>query len=360
MTDNYYALTAYNSTHIPQNMPPQTHQAGPMPLYARLPWGGNKDTTFERNEFVNYPPKFLRKYKGTKFSYSFIGDERYGAITHQFIRPNSIERSSRFWIFLYGAGIVLTPFSIFLMFLMYLTAPFFRLDDIIDRLLLVVLQYITLPLIVCFIIGYIVINYIPFLARRPGMGSRWELNRQTGMVTNYTYNKKDPGNPISADSVPFYECDAYLWSLPDRYGITHSIVLGHRYSDRQFFIGDIIHRVNSPPSAYAYWDFIQNFMDTSKPLPDMPILEQFRALDPVTAEYDKKTGRDPHYFLNMDNKTWRKVKKNIGIERIMVEGRHCLMQQNGVVYFPSQEWGRTSIKFDAEQFEEYKKDNNKS
>lgn len=345
MTANYYAATAYNSQHIPPDMPPQTHQAGPMPLYLRLPWGGGKDNTYDINFLKQPSPKKLRRYQGTKYSYSYIGDERFGAITHQFIRPDSIERSSRFWTLLYGAGIVLTPYTIFLMFLMYITAPFFRLDDIIGRLLLIVLQYGILPLIGCFIVGYIVVNYIPFLARRPSLGSRWELNRQTGMVTNYTYHKKDPGNPISADSVPFYECDAYLWSLPDRYGMTHSIVLGHRYSDRQFFIGDILGRVSTPSTAYRYWDMIQNYMDISKPLLDIPVLEQFRQFDPVTADYDKKTGRDPHYFLTMNNQTWRKVtKKLLSNYMISVEGRHCLMQQNGVIYFPTQEWGRTIIK----------------
>ena len=45
--------------------------------------------------------------------------------------------------------------------------------------------------------------------------------------------------------------------------------------------------------VYAYWEMIQQFMDVSGPLPDVPIFEPFRHRDPVTAEWDQRTGRDP-------------------------------------------------------------------
>lgn len=340
MIDNYYEATAYNSQNIPP-MPVQTHKAGNMPIYVRIPWGGNKPTTVDYSLFKEYSPKYLRRYYGEKYTYSWVGDERFGAVTHQFIRPDSIEGSCKFWGALYMIGIIGPPLSIFLaifgtLFLYYIEGNFS--DPFIKEYNITLIQYVVFPSIICFIIGYIIINYIPFLARRPGMGSGWELNRQTGMVTNFYYNKKDPGNPISTDSVPFYECDAYLWSAPDRYGLTHSLVLGHRYSKRIFLIGGFIGRVSTPSSVYAYWDMVQTYMDTSQPLLDIPVLEQFRALDPVTAEYDKNIGRDPHYFLNMDNAAWRKAKSQAGSEEITIQERHCLMQQHGVEYFPECKW----------------------
>lgn len=97
-------------------------------------------------------------------------------------------------------------------------------------------------------------------------------------------------------------------------------------------------RVGVPSPVYEYRDFIQNYMDISKPLPDIPILEPYRHLDPVTAAHDQQTGRDPHYYLTMDNATWRKVKATVGTENINIQERHCFMQQNGVKYFPECQW----------------------
>lgn len=340
MTTNYYAATAYNSQHIPL-MPAQTDKAGNMPVYLRMPWGGNKSTTVDSSLFKEYSPKKLRRYQGTKYTYSYVGDERFGAVTQQFIRPDSMEWSCKFWGALYMFGMVIPPLCIILVIfdtlLMYSIKGNFS-ASIIKEFSILLIQYAVLPSIICFIIGYTILNYIPFLARRPSIGSTWELNRQTGIVTNFYYNKKEPGKPILADSVPFCECDAYLWSAPNRYGLTYSLVLGHRYSKRIFLIGGFIGRVTTPSSVYAYWDMIQTYMDTSKPLPDIPVLEQFRALDPVTAEYDKQTGRDPEYFLKMDNATWRKVKSQVGSEEISIQERHCLMQQHGVEYFPECRW----------------------
>ena len=41
-------------------------------------------------------------------------------------------------------------------------------------------------------------------------------------------------------------------------------------------------------------------MDISKPLPDIPSMEPYRSMDPVTAAYDKANNRPPDYWKNMD------------------------------------------------------------
>ncbi|MGA4601389.1 hypothetical protein ACPA1U_11510, partial [Ectopseudomonas hydrolytica] len=65
----------------------------------------------------------------------------------------------------------------------------------------------------------------------------------------------------------------------------------------------------------ALWDYLQNYMDISKPLPDTPELEAFRHLDPTTAEHDRQTGRAPRYWRDMDDETFKAKERELN-ERI--------------------------------------------
>ncbi|MBN0077602.1 hypothetical protein JTL69_34980, partial [Pseudomonas aeruginosa] len=57
-------------------------------------------------------------------------------------------------------------------------------------------------------------------------------------------------------------------------------------------------------NALAFWDCLQRYMDVTQPLPDLPVLEPSRPLDPVTAEHDRHTGRDPHYWRKRTYQGW--------------------------------------------------------
>ena len=70
-------------------------------------------------------------------------------------------------------------------------------------------------------------------------------------------------------------------------------------------VGDLLGAHGSPTMCYAYWDFIQNYMDITRPLPELPLLEQYRHLDPTTAEHDQATGRPSRYWRDMDDKTFK-------------------------------------------------------
>ncbi|WP_275289096.1 hypothetical protein [Halomonas elongata] len=50
---------------------------------------------------------------------------------------------------------------------------------------------------------------------------------------------------------------------------------------------------------------LQRYMDVSQPLPDVPRLEPFRYRDPVTAEHDRQTRRDPRYWRDLDIEAWK-------------------------------------------------------
>ena len=62
----------------------------------------------------------------------------------------------------------------------------------------------------------------------------------------------------------------------------------------------------NPKEVHAYWNMIQQYMDVAGPLPDVPIFEPFRHRDPVTAEHDERTGREPFKWRKRTPESWRK------------------------------------------------------
>src|SRR5690606_23395726 len=91
------------------------------------------------------------------------------------------------------------------------------------------------------------------------------------------------------------------------------ISLIHRYTNFSVFLGAKIHPIGmSQTDAYAFWDTLQRYMDVTQPLPDLPILEQSRHLDPVTAEHDRKTNRNPRLWRDLDLKAWnQRIASNV-------------------------------------------------
>ncbi|ASA55638.1 hypothetical protein [Vibrio gazogenes] len=127
------------------------------------------------------------------------------------------------------------------------------------------------------------------------------LNRETGMVTLYGAGNR------KIFTHPFIEFDCILASNPNHQGLlSYRLMLVHRYSNYKHGvnIGSLV-GVNAPVAEYhRLWNMIQQYMDVSKPLPDIPMLEPFRHLDPTTAEYDQQTDRDPHYWRQMSDEAF--------------------------------------------------------
>ncbi|WP_313056273.1 hypothetical protein [Pseudomonas lopnurensis] len=126
-----------------------------------------------------------------------------------------------------------------------------------------------------------------------------EFNRQTGMVTIARRFRK----PFVA---PFYEFDATMEFRPGPHGSGGmALWLHHRYADCEIFLGGKLHPLGfTPEEAMAFWDCLQRYMDISQPLPELPVLEQFRHLDPVTAEHDRQSKRDPRRWRDMPYRVW--------------------------------------------------------
>ena len=160
----------------------------------------------------------------------------------------------------------------------------------------------------CWGLGSLVINHFPRLWFKPSRGPLWELNRRTGLVTLFDYdnNGEYKKNGIIGEiTAPFHEFDAYLATSPDRQGLPMNFLyLAHRYRDITINFSSLLAPDRLPQPPLALWDFFQNYMDASRPLPELPCFEKNRHLDPVSAEHDRRTNRNPRYWIDMDDETF--------------------------------------------------------
>ncbi|WP_375192076.1 hypothetical protein [Marinobacter sp.] len=104
---------------------------------------------------------------------------------------------------------------------------------------------------------------------------------------------------------PFVEFDAYIERVIQESGVFYRLMLVHRYIQKTFNKTGFSTIESDKTEVLAMWDMLQRYMDVSQPLPDTPRLEPFRHLDPVTAEHDLKTGRNPRYWRDLDLESWK-------------------------------------------------------
>jgi hypothetical protein len=115
------------------------------------------------------------------------------------------------------------------------------------------------------------------------------------------------------------EFDAYIDRVVQQSGIFYRLILVHRYTQKTFNKMAFSNIESSKFEVLAMWDVLQRYMDVSQPLPDTPRLEPFRHLDPVTAEYDKKTGRTPRYWRDLDLEAWKEGEGRQNVRRHQYE-----------------------------------------
>ena len=106
-------------------------------------------------------------------------------------------------------------------------------------------------------------------------------------------------------TAPFEEFDAYVERVVQHGGIFYRLMFVHRYTGKQFSQTSLSRIEPTKEEVMALWDMLQRYMDVSQPLPEMPRLEPFRHLDPVTAEHDQQTGRDPRFWRDLDLDVWK-------------------------------------------------------
>ncbi|MCG7201566.1 hypothetical protein MD273_17650 [Marinobacter pelagius] len=125
-----------------------------------------------------------------------------------------------------------------------------------------------------------------------------EFNRLTGQV-RFALGR---GRFFAA---PLVEFDAYVERVVQQGGIFYRLMLVHRYTGKTFNQTSLSNIEANKSEVLALWDMLQRYMDVTQPLPDVPRLEPFRHLDPVTREHDEKTGRDPRYWRDLDIEAWK-------------------------------------------------------
>ncbi|MCL1125529.1 hypothetical protein [Shewanella surugensis] len=128
----------------------------------------------------------------------------------------------------------------------------------------------------------------------------FEFNRRTGMLTRWKYIPLT-GIKRRTISKPFSEFVPYLHNIVTGAGTSAgwNMIMMHKDSRRLSFGSFGMINITSRGDAMAFWDFIQCYMDISQPLPDSPLLEVNRQLDPVTREHDKQTHRPERYWRDM-------------------------------------------------------------
>ncbi|RHW19515.1 hypothetical protein, partial [Pseudomonas jilinensis] len=307
-----YGPNAYDSTRIPDQPPQVRRHIGA--LSERLPWGDTQDIL--PIGFVGgVAPEALKRDEELEQSqpeYTELLDRQLDSrFNHESFRYAPLQGGTQFWLYMFGLGrgafyvvtaALLAEFIIF--------APFDQ-EPWSQRL------GVTLSLWVwcagvpafCWLLGHLVIKFVPerHLLKTSRKGPVWELNRQTGLVTIFA---RKPGQfrklGIEGNFVaPFYEFDAAIHTIPDRQGFPqHMLNLVHRYQVAAIDFSVLMGRVYRQEPCVALWDFLQQYMDVSKPLPDIPALEPFRHLDPTTVEHDQRTGRQARYWRDMDEQAF--------------------------------------------------------
>ena len=319
MTDSYYGPHAYDEHGLPDQ---QRQTADPGRSWfnrtfdMRLPWGATEEVaplSFRKR----FRPEVLRKIESKPHGFEHV--EFHQRIDQERYRHATPALRTRLLLLIGAFGHpYIMAFVALPMLLVYVADFNSRPTDM--GVLVHFLEFLTFvakvygPLALCWALPKLFFNFFPAWSIKPSKGPQWELNRRTGLVTLFRYDKKGrwgkTGQP-EEDSAPFYEFDAYLTNeiIPPGQ-VVHTLYLVHRYRPILIPLGNLIGKVRGE-ECFALWDMFQNFMDTSRPLPDIPLWEEFRPNDPVTAEYDRKTKRPPRYWRDMDDETWKQKESDM-------------------------------------------------
>lgn len=320
MTPPNYAATSYSPANL-QRQPPGKPRSGLKRLTGqRLPWGNTQEIV--PNSFMTPGPSSLRHLesvrlkrdqklaKGTYKPAPLEHIDFHDRCDHEHYRHAPWAARTHFWIYLasFGKGGFFILLVVSVMVGLMLGATSSESTPSAFTAAKIMFLYFLLPCLLAWGSSYLVIQKFPRLWAKPGKGPKWELHRRTGMITVFKYSRKE----ATEHRAPFHEFDAYINTTPDRQGLPMNVLsLEHRYSDISIHFGDIQPPGPTIGQPLALWDFIQNYMDTSHPLPDAPLFEEHRHNDPTTVEHDKATGRNPRYWIDMSDEDFKQAQSRM-------------------------------------------------
>ncbi|WP_203142198.1 hypothetical protein [Marinobacter mangrovi] len=338
----YYGNAAYHPEKLPKQRPQlldPNQSALKRMASARLPWG-HADNVVPDRVFSVATPKALREIERHGSLLDNIDDQ--GEMDHECFRFAPLAKRVQILDLMEGlsklAVKILVPLTIVTLLLAWsATSNDAYWQDIINHWFFFACLlgipggiWLVSDLLIKYCLGWIL---------KSGKGPIWEFNRRTGMVTVWKYPFKIPfiprGKP-ETKQFPFIEFDAWVSARADRYGALNRLRLFHRYSPCEVDIGAATGDHSMPESCYAMWDFIQNYMDVTRPLPDIPVLEPHRHKDPVTVEYDRRTNRPERYWRDMDDETFKACENemSLNVRMMSMQSRDNIMAGK-VVYTSS-------------------------
>lgn len=90
----------------------------------------------------------------------------------------------------------------------------------------------------------------------------------------------------------------------NNYGYESRLYVFHPETNESFYLLEKTideHDINWWIELEIVWALLSHYMDTSRPLPDIPDFEPFRQLDPTTQAFDVQTKRPDYLWFNMSN-----------------------------------------------------------
>ncbi|WP_412053217.1 hypothetical protein [Pokkaliibacter plantistimulans] len=141
-------------------------------------------------------------------------------------------------------------------------------------------------------------------AQKMGSDTRpvFELCRRTGQVRLWHKTERR-----IAHDIPFTEMAPIVEAM---YSPTHNeyrLKLVKPGTDIKVDLSQMTGVSSSKGGIERMWACIQQYMDVSLPLVDLPEFEPFRPIDPTTAAYDRHTQRNPRYWRDMDDQLYKDV-----------------------------------------------------
>ncbi|WP_375193961.1 hypothetical protein [Marinobacter sp.] len=324
LKDAGYASTAYRSNRKTHE-PAEDHQQGAV---FRKSWTMGEPLSKGKLSGI-YPPHFLETWGPMEVredeenlrrfrAEAEAGGESFkpvGWIDAESIRYATLPKVSWALLWMQHGGRILFTWLLPLFVFAWTVLWFIRPDrDSFPQFfadgVLPTLAFFFLPMLLCWGIGRFLEKKYPKLVYQEPKGPLWELNRRTGMVTLFKDPEKDGQSGEIRGQAPFHEWDGYLLSLPDHQGnIWYRLVLVHKTREWALPMNQLLAATTNRADVLAYWDLVRQYMDVSKPLPDIPLFEAWRHLDPTTRAYDEKNGRDPHYWRNMSEEDYEAYKR---------------------------------------------------
>lgn len=312
----YYAADAYHSQQPSRRTPASDHGVLLALTGKRLPWG-NTQEVMPLRLFTARTPKSLRfwqaqqqekdaqKAAGTYRPRPFEHVELHNTFDHEVFRHAQLPFRSQFWLSLGALGkwtlLILLPVLVAAHYTVMPASEQSSLAFTKDVFAHFYSWLLGIPLL-CWVVGNIVVRHFPHVWFRPPPGPKWQFNRRTGMVTVFEPRKKQSDASVVRLEAPFHAFDAFIITAPDRQGLPmNGLSLVHRLGKGEINFDDLIAPDRTTTEACTLWDFLQNYMDISRALPDMPELEACRRDDPVTAAFDASQGRNPRYWMEMDD-----------------------------------------------------------